>query len=89
MTNRPKAAAYRAPGAPMGAYAIESVIDELCRELKLDPIEVPLKNASSDGSKASYGPNFGVIGLKAQEKGLELLYDLDRDGDIIEIRFNV
>jgi CO/xanthine dehydrogenase Mo-binding subunit len=49
----------------MGAYAIESVIDELCRELKLDPIDVRLKNASSDGSKAAYGPNFGVIGLKA------------------------
>jgi CO/xanthine dehydrogenase Mo-binding subunit len=65
ITNRPKQAAYRAPGAPMGAYAIESVIDELCRELKLDPIDVRLKNASSDGSKAAYGPNFGVIGLKA------------------------
>ncbi len=65
IANRPKQAAYRAPGAPMGAYAIESVIDELCRELKLDPIDVRLKNASSDGWKASYGPNFGVIGLKA------------------------
>ena len=65
IANRPKQAAYRAPGAPMGAYAIESVIDELCRELKLDPLEVRLKNASTDGSKASYGPNFGVIGLKA------------------------
>ncbi|MEZ5716657.1 MAG: xanthine dehydrogenase family protein molybdopterin-binding subunit [Paracoccaceae bacterium] len=39
MTNRPKAAAYRAPGSPMAAYAVESVIDELCQKLGLDPLE--------------------------------------------------
>ena len=65
IANRPKQAAYRAPGAPMAAYAVESVVDELCKELRLDPLDVRLKNASSDGSKASYGPNFDVIGLRA------------------------
>ncbi len=65
IANRPKQAAYRAPGAPMAAYAVESVVDELCKELNLDPLDVRLKNASSDGSKASYGPNFDVIGLRA------------------------
>ena len=42
VTNRPKAAAYRAPGAPMAAFAVESVIDELAHQLGLDPIDVRL-----------------------------------------------
>lgn len=63
MSNRPKQAAYRAPGSPMAAFAVESVIDELCLELGLDPIDVRLKNASHEGTKASYGPTFQRIGL--------------------------
>ncbi|MFC3614457.1 xanthine dehydrogenase family protein molybdopterin-binding subunit [Lutimaribacter marinistellae] len=63
MTNRPKQAAYRAPGSPMAAFATESVIDELCNQLGLDPIDVRLKNASHEGTKASYGPRFERIGL--------------------------
>lgn len=65
VTNRPKQAAYRAPGAPMAAFAVESAIDVLCKRLGLDPLEVRLKNASQEGSKASYGPKFGRIGLQA------------------------
>ncbi|PCH65665.1 MAG: oxidoreductase [Rhodobacteraceae bacterium] len=63
MANRPKQAAYRAPGSPMAAFAVESVIDELCKELGLDPIDTRLKNASHEGTKASYGPTFQRIGL--------------------------
>ncbi len=63
MANRPKQAAYRAPGAPMGAFAVESVIDELCNKLGLDPIDVRLKNAAKEGTKASYGPRYDRIGL--------------------------
>ena len=62
IANRPKQAAYRAPGAPMASFAVESVIDELCNKLELDPIEVRLKNASREGTKASYGPRFQRIG---------------------------
>ena len=51
LNNRPKQAAYRAPGSPMAAFAVESVIDELCNQLKLDPVEVRLKNASKEGTK--------------------------------------
>ncbi|MEM9957669.1 MAG: xanthine dehydrogenase family protein molybdopterin-binding subunit [Pseudomonadota bacterium] len=65
VTNRPKQAAYRAPGAPMAAFAVESCVDELCKTLGLDPLDVRLKNASRDGSKASYGPTFDKIGLTA------------------------
>jgi CO/xanthine dehydrogenase Mo-binding subunit len=63
MSNRPKQAAYRAPGSPMAAFAVESVLDELCNQLGLDPVEVRLKNASHEGTKASYGPKFERIGL--------------------------
>ena len=64
-TNRPKVAAYRAPGAPMAIFAVESVVDELCKEFGLDPLEVRIKNAADKGTKSSYGPTFDQIGLLA------------------------
>jgi CO/xanthine dehydrogenase Mo-binding subunit len=63
VTNRPKQAAYRAPGAPMAAFAVESVIDELAKKIGMDPIELRLKNAAKEGTKSSYGPRFNRIGL--------------------------
>jgi len=63
MTNRPKQAAYRAPGSPMAAFAVESVIDELCNKRGLDPIDTRLKNASREGTRASFGPKWPRIGL--------------------------
>jgi len=65
VANRPKAAAYRAPGAPMAAFAVESAIDELAKGLGLDPLEVRLKNAAREGTKASYGVTYPAIGLEA------------------------
>ncbi|HMB13710.1 MAG TPA: molybdopterin cofactor-binding domain-containing protein, partial [Roseovarius sp.] len=56
VANRPKAAAYRAPGAPMAAFAIESAIDEAAKGFGLDPLEVRLMNGADEGTKASYGP---------------------------------
>ena len=63
LANRPKQAAYRAPGSPMAAFATESLVDEMCRALKLDPLKTRLKNASREGTKASFGPTFPRIGL--------------------------
>ena len=63
VTNRPKVAAYRAPGGPISEYAVESVVDELAGKLGLDPIELRLKNAAKEGTKAAYGPKFGPVGL--------------------------
>ena len=68
VTNRPKAAAYRAPGAPMAAFAVESVIDELAHQLGLDPIDVRLMNAAREGTRAAYGPTYPAIGLEATLK---------------------
>ena len=64
VVNKPKVAAYRAPGSPMAAFATESLVDELARMLGIDPIELRLKNAVAEGDHAPYGPPYGPIGLK-------------------------
>ena len=64
VTNRPKVAAYRAPGAPIGAFSVESTLDELATALKLDPLVLRQKNAAKQGTKAAYGPTFGRIGYQ-------------------------
>jgi CO/xanthine dehydrogenase Mo-binding subunit len=63
VSNRPKVAAYRAPGAPIAAWAVESTIDLVAEALHMDPIELRLKNAAKKGTKTHYGPTFNVIGL--------------------------
>jgi len=63
VSNRPKVAAYRAPGAPIAEYAAECVIDELAKRLGIDPLEFRLKNAAKEGTRTAYGPKFGPIGL--------------------------
>lgn len=63
VANRPKQAAYRAPGAPMSAFAVESVVEELARKIGMDPVDLRLKNAAKEGTKAAYGPTFGPVGL--------------------------
>lgn len=60
--NRPKVAAYRAPGAPMIAFGVETVMDEIAEELKIDPIEIRLKNAAKEGTQTHFGPKLGPIG---------------------------
>ena len=65
LVNKPKVAAYRAPGAPQSMHAMESAIDDLARELGMDPIDLRLKNAADEGTQAPYGPKFPAIGLKA------------------------
>ena len=64
VSNRPKVAAYRAPGAPISEYAVESVVDELAKTLDIDPVDLRMQNAAREGTKAAYGPKFGPIGLE-------------------------
>ena len=63
LVNRPKVAAYRAPSAPMAAFAVESTMDMVAAEIGMDPVDFRIKNAASEGSKASYGPTYGPIGI--------------------------
>ena len=61
VSNRSKVAAYRAPGAPLGAYAAESVIDEIAEQLGMDPLALRLKNTARSGTKAAYGATFAKV----------------------------
>ena len=63
VSNRSKVAAYRAPGAPIGAYGVECVMDEMAEALKMDPLEFRLKNAAKQGTKAAHGPVYPRIGF--------------------------
>lgn len=65
VVNKPKVAAYRAPGSPMAALAMESAIDEIAGLLGLDAVEIRLTNAVTEGNLAPYGPPYGPIGFRA------------------------
>tara|TARA_R110002111_G_scaffold114863_16_gene175850 strand:- start:696 stop:2852 length:2157 start_codon:yes stop_codon:yes gene_type:complete len=64
LCNRPKVAAYRAPSAPMMAFGVESTMDQLAKELNIDPVELRLKNVAREGTLAPYGPVWGPIGIE-------------------------
>ena len=62
VSNRSKVAAYRAPGGPIGAFGVESVVDELAQKLGMDPIDLRLLNAAKRGTKMAYGPVLESVG---------------------------
>lgn len=61
--NRPRTNAYRAPGSTHVAFAIETVIDEICQQLKIDPLEFRKRNAAREGTRRVDGPQFPRIGM--------------------------
>ena len=62
VTNKPKTAAYRAPGAPLGCFAVEILVDELAEKLEIDPLEFRLRNAAEQGTRRADGTVNPVIG---------------------------
>ena len=48
VVNKPKTAAYRAPGQPQAAFAVEPVIDELAEKLGIDPMDLTGKAIEVD-----------------------------------------
>jgi CO/xanthine dehydrogenase Mo-binding subunit len=63
-TNRVTFGAYRAPTAAPAAFAVESLIDELARQLQLDPLELRLRNVVLEGDRAPSGQPFPVFGAR-------------------------
>jgi xanthine dehydrogenase molybdenum-binding subunit len=61
--NRPKVAAYRAPGAPSSAFACESVIDELAEKCGIDPLDFRIMNGAHEGTAQPAGPKYKRIGF--------------------------
>src|SRR5689334_510334 len=68
--NRPKVAAYRAPGSPLGAFAVESVLDVLAQKIGMDPLELRLKNAARKGTQMLSGAKLAHDGYAETIKAL-------------------
>ena len=66
VVNKPVNIAYRAPSAPMAAFATETVIDQIARDIKMDPIELRLLNAVKEGdyNHSDMVGTFQRIGLR-------------------------
>ena len=62
--NKPKTAAYRAPGAPIVTYAVESTIDEIADRLEMDPMDFRLLNVAVEGTRRADGVMNRRIGAK-------------------------
>ncbi|MCC6802770.1 MAG: xanthine dehydrogenase family protein molybdopterin-binding subunit [Anaerolineae bacterium] len=67
VVNKPRVAAYRAPGAPNAAFASEVAIDELSEKLGIDPLDFRILNAAREGDRRADGVRQPSIG------GLEML----------------
>ncbi|MBM3944453.1 MAG: xanthine dehydrogenase family protein molybdopterin-binding subunit, partial [SAR202 cluster bacterium] len=63
VVNKPKSAAYRAPGSTHVAMATETIVDEIARKLNIDPIDFRMMNAAKEGTRRVDGPVFPKVGL--------------------------
>jgi CO/xanthine dehydrogenase Mo-binding subunit len=71
VVNKPATSAYRAPGATNAAFASETVLDEICERLKIDPLEFRLKNAAHEGTRRVDGPVYPRIGMAETVKAAQ------------------
>ena len=62
VSNKPKVAAYRAPGASASEFAVESAMDELAQALEIDPMNLRMKNPARQGTRRSDGATNGSVG---------------------------
>ena len=60
--NKPKTTAYRAPGAPIVTFAVESVVNEIAERLGMDPLTFRLLNVATEGTRRADGVMNGPIG---------------------------
>ena len=63
VSNRPKVNSFRAPCVPQIVFGVEGVIDELARKIGMDPIDLRLRNAATEGYTTIYGETLGPIGF--------------------------
>ena len=62
VVNKPRAIPYRAPAAPMAAFGVETVLDEIAERLEIDPVELRLKNAAHEGTLSVMGVQLPIVG---------------------------
>ncbi|MEM3631709.1 MAG: xanthine dehydrogenase family protein molybdopterin-binding subunit [Conexivisphaerales archaeon] len=58
-TNKVPCGAFRGFGKPQSQFAAELQMDELAKELKMDPLELRLKNLIKEGSELPWGQRLG------------------------------
>ncbi|MGF1583260.1 MAG: xanthine dehydrogenase family protein molybdopterin-binding subunit [Gemmataceae bacterium] len=63
VVNKPMTSAYRAPGSTNAAFASETVVDEICEKLNIDPLEFREKNGAKEGTRRADGPKYVRIGM--------------------------
>lgn len=63
-TNKPPAGAFRGFGVSQSAWAHESQMDIIAAALKIDPLELRLKNAYEEASEFVTGERLTDVGLK-------------------------
>ncbi|HET7394537.1 MAG TPA: xanthine dehydrogenase family protein molybdopterin-binding subunit, partial [Candidatus Binatia bacterium] len=63
-TNKPPAGAFRGFGVSQSAWAVESQMDIIAAALKMDPLELRLKNGYVDGDRFVTEETLRSVGLK-------------------------
>ncbi len=63
VVNKPATSAYRAPGATNAAFAAETVLDEICERLRIDPLDFRIRNGAREGTRRADGPAYPRIGM--------------------------
>jgi CO/xanthine dehydrogenase Mo-binding subunit len=63
LTNKAGVGAYRAPNAPQATFALESLVDELCQKLTIDPLAFRLRNGLKEGDPTLDHHTWRRIGL--------------------------
>jgi xanthine dehydrogenase YagR molybdenum-binding subunit len=66
-TNAGPSAAFRAPGHPQGAFALEATMDALARKLGMDPLELRMKNDPSEVRREEFRIGAEKIGWKTRD----------------------
>ena len=66
-TNAGPSAAFRAPGHPQGAFALEATMDALARKLGMDPLEFRMKNDPSEVRREEFRIGAEKIGWKTRD----------------------
>jgi xanthine dehydrogenase YagR molybdenum-binding subunit len=63
---------FRAPGHPQGAWALEQMLDALAEAIKMDPVDLRLKNVPTYSQARPGNPPYTTTGLReCLEKGAE------------------
>jgi CO/xanthine dehydrogenase Mo-binding subunit len=64
-TNKCQSAAFRGFGVSQPTFAMEIMMDIVAERLRMDPLELRLKNILHDGDRAGTGQVMRAVGIEA------------------------